>query len=150
MEDGSETDNPHEQFWYQDKEMADWTRARYEASRGKKMQYVSARINGTLIPYNSESHIKLNTRCVDEEFTVEPVFVNEARDAVSDGGHASVQPRVVILSCPVIQTGPTTFRYDPDYFGHDPKHLWSGITLCIEADGDDTYKSAVQELNIQR
>ena len=34
------------------------------------------------------------------------------------------------------------------YFGRDPKRQWTGITLCIEADGDATYKSAVQELNI--
>ena len=46
------------------------------------------------------------------------------------------------------QTGEYTFRYDPDYFGKDPKRLWTGITLCIDADGDTTYKSAVQELNI--
>ena len=42
-----------------------------------------------------------------------------------------------------------TLAYDPDYFGRDPKRLWTGITLCIEADGDSEYKSAVQELNIQ-
>ena len=41
------------------------------------------------------------------------------------------------------------FRYDPSYFGFDPERLWSGITLCIEADGDDEYKSAVQEVNIR-
>lgn len=41
-----------------------------------------------------------------------------------------------------------TFRLDPDYFGSDPKRLWSGITLCLEADGDDIYKPAVQELVI--
>lgn len=147
IEDGSETDNPHEQFWYQDKEMVDWTRARYKESLGKKMQYVSARINGELIPYNPDSHIKLNAACDTREFTIEPVFVDESRNVLSDD-HAAVSPRVVVISGPVVQTGPTTFRYDPDYFGFDPKRLWSGITLCIEADGDDTYKSAVQELNL--
>ncbi len=35
------------------------------------------------------------------------------------------------------------------YFGTDPQRLWSGITLCIEAEGDSTYKSAVQELNLR-
>lgn len=148
MEDGSVTSDPHDQFWYQDEEMARWTHVRYDASRGKKMQYVSARMDGALIPYNPESHIKLNARCGTKEFTVEPVFVNEARDSESQS-HAVVTPRVVVISGPVIQTGPTTFRYDPDYFGYDPKRLWSGITLCVEADGDSEYKSAVQELNIR-
>ena len=63
--------------------------------------------------------------------------------------HASVRPRAVLISGAAIQTGEYTFRYDPHYFGFDPKRLWDGITICIEADGDNTYKPAVQELNIQ-
>ena len=102
----------------------------------------------SITTYNPESHIKLNATISGEEFTIEPVFVDSTRNAYSDQ-HAAVRPRVVILSGPVIKTGEYTFRYDPDYFGRDPKRLWTGITLCIEADGDNRYKSAVQELNIQ-
>ena len=81
-------------------------------------------------------------------FSVVPVFTDSTRMAESDT-HAAVRPRVVVISGPVIQTGEYTFRIDPDYFGRVPKRLWDGITLCIEADGDDTYKGAVQELNLQ-
>lgn len=147
LEDGSESLDPHDQFWYQDEEMASWTRRRYEESRGKEMQYVSAKINGNLIPYNADSHIKMNLDIDGEEFSLEPVFVNESRDALSKN-HSDTRPRIVLISGPAIQTGEYTFSYDPDYFGYDPNRLWSGITLCIEADGDDRYKSAVQELNI--
>lgn len=59
-----------------------------------------------------------------------------------------MRPRVTLISGPAIQTGEYTFRYDPDYFGHDPKRLWDGITVCLEADGDDSYKPAVQELRL--
>ena len=148
MEDGTETQDPHELFWYQDEEMVSLTKARYQETRGKQMQYVSARLNSELIPYNANSHIKLNVKVKGEQFTIEPVFVDSTRTVLSDR-HAAVRPRVVLISGPAIQTGDYTFRYDPDYFGKDPKRLWTGITLCIEADGDDTYKSAVQELNIQ-
>lgn len=146
-EDGSESDNFHEQFWYFDKEMVDLTKKRYEETKGKKMQYVSAKVDDKLIPYNPESHIKLNLKLEGDEFELEPVFVDESRSAISDA-HAAVKPRIAVISGPVVQTGDYTFRYDPDYFGKDPKRLWTGITLCIEADGDDAYKSAVQELNI--
>ena len=112
------------------------------------MQYVSARIDGKLLAYDANRHIKLNTTTNTSEFSVEPVFVNADHTALSSS-HADVRPRVVLISGPAIQTGEYTFRYDPSYFGHDPKRLWTGITLCIEADGDDNYKSAVQELNIQ-
>lgn len=145
--DGHETSDVHEQFWYQDEEMVALTRSRYAESAGKKMQYVSARVDGRMLQYDSSRHIKLNAVC-GEVFTVEPVFVDESRNAESDE-HAMVHPRVVLISGPAVQTDEYTFRFDPDYFGKDPERLWSGITVCIEADGDCTYKSAVQELNIQ-
>lgn len=148
-EDGTESTDPHDCFWYQDQEMVNLTKARYEATKGKKHQYVSAKLNGKLIKYNPDSHIKLNAACDLGEFTVEPVFVDETRNALSSQ-HADVRPRVVVISGPVIQTGEYTFRYDPDYFGEDPQRMWSGITLSIEADGDQTYKSAVQELNLKK
>ena len=134
-------------FWYHDDEMVNLTKARYEASRGKKKQYVSARLDGVTIPYDTTKHIKMNARVKADEFKIEPIFVNEKRDAPSSE-HARVKPRVVLISGPAIQTGEYTFRLDPDYFGADPRRLWSGITVCIEADGDEEYKSAVQELNI--
>ena len=150
LADGAESQDPHDCFWYQDEEMVALTRARYAATRGKQMQYLSARLNGKPIPYNPNSHIKMNVKLEAgvEEFTIEPFFADSLRQE-SDGSHARVRPRVVLLSGPAIQTGEYTFRLDPGYFGFDPKRLWSGITLCLEADGDDHYKSAVQELNIQ-
>lgn len=146
-EDGFETSDPHEQFWYQDEEMAARTRARYTETRGKKKQYVSARLKGKQLTYDPERHVKINADITGETFTVEPVFVDENRAAPS-GDHAAVRPRVVLVSGPAIQTGEYTFRIDPDYFGRDPKRQWKGITLCVEADGDETYKPAVQEINI--
>lgn len=143
--DGSESTDQHDMFWYQDSEMADMTRERYLRSAGKKMQYLGARLNGEVMAYNPDSHIKIIARQPGEEFTVEPFFTTDDRITPTDG-HAAVRPRVVIVSGPVIQTGEYTFRYDPDYFGKDPERLWAGITLCLEADGDDCYKSAVQEL----
>lgn len=148
MTDGRESMNIYEKFWYQDEEMAEWTRKRYEQTRGKKMQYLSAEIKGTLIPYDSSKHIKMNAKCDGTEFTVTPVFVDESHKSATDD-HAKVTPKVTLISGPAIQIGPNRFRYDPDYFGFDPNRLWSGITLCVEADGDDQYKSAVQEINIQ-
>lgn len=150
--DGTESNDPHDQFWYQDDEMVQLTQERYALSRGKQMQYVSAKINGQLLNYDASKHIKLNsTITVDSvgEFTVEPVFVDSTRTVLSRQ-HAQVRPRVVLLSGPAIQTGEYTFRFDPDYFGNDSNRLWSGITLCIEADGDSIYKSAVQELNLRK
>ena len=153
-EDGAESQDPHDQFWYQDEEMVRLTHARYQKSLGRNTQYVSACVNGQPISYDPNSHIKLKTTvsCYSSqelpEFTVEPVFVDSTHNHPSDR-HASVRPRVVLISGAAVQTSEYTFRYDPDYFGFDPKRLWDGITLCIEAEGNGEYKSAVQEINIQ-
>ena len=152
--DGTESQDPHDQFWYQDEEMVSLARARYRQSQGKQMQYVSAIVNRQSVTYNPDSHIKLKTTipCDSSQglpvITVTPVFTDSTHNAKS-ACHAQVRPRVVLISGAAIQTGEYTFRYDSDYFGFDPKRLWDGITLCIEADGDGEYKSAVQELNIQ-
>lgn len=148
IEDGTETSNPHEMFWYQDEEMVRLTQSRYASSRGKRMQYLSAKIGGKLIKYNPDSHIKMNVSVEGDEFTLEPVFVGEDRNTLTDD-HAKVTPKVVLISGPAIQTGPFTFKVDPAYFGKDPLRQWTGITLSIEADGDSVYKSAVQELNVK-
>lgn len=147
-EDGTESDNPYEQFWYQDQEMVDMTRRRYRESLGKKMQYLGAKVNGNIVPYDTAQHIKMSVKVDGESFKVEPVFLNEDRSELSKS-HADVRPRVTLISGPAIQIGEYTFTVDKDYFGKDPKRQWSGVTVCIEADGDDRYKSAVQELNIR-
>ena len=151
LADGTESTDPHDQFWYPDDEMVALTQARYRETRGKREQYVSACIGGELIPYDPNSHIKLKATLRPDaasEFTVKPVFVNADNQTISDD-HAAVRPRVALISGAAVQTGEYTFRYDPDYFGFDPKRLWDGITLCIEADGDEVFKPAVRELNIQ-
>lgn len=147
--DGKETDDIHDCFWYFDDEMVNLTKTRYRRSLGKKMQYVSAKINGKLVEYNPMNHVKINIKCDKNEFTLEPVYVDESRmNEVKE--HAAAKPRIVLISGPAIQIGEYTFRIDPDYFGNDPLRQWSGITLCVEADGDDEYKAAVQEINVKR
>ncbi len=146
-EEGIESENPYEQFWYQDQEMVDLTRERYAKTRGKRMQYVGAKVNGEIVPYDTTKHIKMSVAIDGEKFTVEPVFFDDTRTKFSDL-HADVKPRIVLISGPAIQTGEHTFIVDRDYFGKDPRRQWTGVTVCIEADGDEEYKSAVQELNI--
>lgn len=157
--DGSETTDPHDCFWYHDSEMVENTRKRYSAAHGDIPRYVAAKINGQTADYDSTRHVKMSfpikrilpspaERIPDGfEFTVEPFFSQTDRVTPVPGSDAS-DIKVVLISGPAIQTGPYTFRYDPDYFGHDPKRLWSGITLTLEAHGDSTYMPVIQELNI--
>lgn len=146
--DGTESTDAHDMFWYQDSEMVELTKARYEATRSKKMQYISAKIDGKTIKYDSTKHIKLSVTISSDTFTIEPIFTDSTRINITNQ-HVAVKPKVVLISGPAIQIGEYSFCIDKNYFGSDPKRLWSGITLSVEADGDDEFKPAVQELNIQ-
>lgn len=144
--DGSISTDPHDQFWYFDNDMVEWTKRRYNESKGKRMRYVSCKINGKLVSYNANAHVKINETCPGDVFTIEPVFVDETRQKiVTMKGNL----RVVLISGPAIEIGENKFMVDRNYFGKDPERQWTGITLCVEADGDSEYKSAVQELNLQ-
>lgn len=124
------------------------TKQIYQRSHGKKRQWVSAEIDGKLIEYQPDKHIKMNIRLSGDQFTLKPVFVDSTMTRRSNS-HAAVKPRVVLINGPAEQVAPNTFKVDTTYFGKGPRRLWTGITLCIEADGDKTYKSAVQEINVQ-
>lgn len=146
--DGKLADNIHDCFWYFDEEMVNLTKARYTRSLGKKMQYVSAFYNGKMLEYNKNNHVKINVKCDKDIFTLEPIFVDENREKIVSE-HANSRPRIVLISGPATQVGEYTFKVDLDYFGKDIKRQWTGITLCVEADGDDEYKGAVQEISVQ-
>lgn len=157
--DGSESSDPHDCFWYHDSEMVDRTRLRYSASHSDIPRYVSAKISGQTVDYDSTRHVRMlfplrkvlptsAERIPDDfEFTVEPFFSNADRISPVAGSDTS-DIKVVLISGPAIQTGPYTFRYDPDYFGFDPKRLWSGITLTLEAPGDSIHMPVIQEINL--
>lgn len=157
--DGSESIDPHDCFWYHDNEMVEWTRRRYSAAHGDIPRYVSAKISGQTVDYDSTRHVRMSFPLrkilpssaeripVGFEFTVEPFFSNADRISPIAGSDTS-DIKVVLISGPAIQTGPYTFRYDPDYFGFDPKRLWSGITLTLEAPGDSIHMAVIQEINL--
>ena len=84
--DGSESSDPHDCFWYHDSEMVDRTRLRYSAAHGDIPRYVSAKISGQTVDYDSTRHVRMAfplrkvlptsaERIPDGfEFTVEPFF----------------------------------------------------------------------------
>lgn len=135
-------------FWYQDKEMVALTKARQKATQGKRHQYVSAKLGGALLPYDSTQHIRVKGQWTIDTLRLEPVFVDATHTQLSDA-HAATTPRAVLISGAAREVAPNTFVRDEAYFGNDPKRLWDGVTFCIEADGDKKYKSAVREINFQ-
>ena len=144
--------DPHDAFWYFDKEMASLTEERYAATRGRRNQYVSIAQNGELLAYRPESHVKLSAPFLPDEdgvtFRLEGVFVDSTRTALSDDHAKGAVPRFCVVSGPCVQVSNGVFRLQFYCTGLSNRRRWNGITLCVEADGDRRYKSAVQEINV--
>lgn len=99
--DGSESSDPHDCFWYHDSEMVDRTRLRYSAAHGDIPRYVSAKISGQTVDYDSTRHVRMSfplrkvlptsaERIPDGfEFTVEPFFSNADRISPVAGSDTS-------------------------------------------------------------
>lgn len=111
--DGSESIDPHDCFWYHDNEMVEWTRRRYSAAHGDVPRYVSAKISGQTVDYDSTRHVRMlfplrkvlptsAERIPDDfEFTVEPFFSNADRISPVAGSDTS-DIKVVLISGPAI------------------------------------------------
>ena len=138
----------HDGFWYFDREMATLTQAHQRAFSGKRVQYVSAKFDGSLLPFDAKQHVRVKGLWSSDTLQLEPVFVDSTHTQLTDA-HAATTPRAVLISGAAIEIAPNTFVKDPDYFGNDPKRLWDGVTFCVMADGDKRYKSAVREINFQ-
>ena len=134
-------------FWYQDKEMVNLSR-KSKVESGKKMQYVSAKVDGQLLPFDGKQHVRVKGVWTADTLRLEPVFVDSTHTLPTDA-HAKTTPRVYLISGAAIEIAPNTFVRDPNYFGNDPKRMWDGVTFCVMADGDKKYKSAVREINFQ-
>lgn len=134
-------------FWYFDKEMAEMSR-KSKAENRKQMQYVSAKVDGQLLPFDGKQHVRVKAQWTADTLRLEPVFVDSTHTLLSDA-HAKTTARAYLISGAAIEIAPNTFVRDPNYFGNDPKRLWDGVTFCVMADGDKKYKSAVREINFQ-
>ncbi len=150
---GAYAGDPHDAFWYFDREMASLTEARYAETKGKKMQYLGFRHGGKTLPYDPKRHVKTHALLVleaDDTFTVEAFFTDESHEKASEA-HAATRPIVRWISGPAIELGNGRFRLDRSRLGtnESSQPRWGGITLCAEALGDGEYKSAVAELNLK-
>lgn len=142
--------NPHDAFWYFDKEMAELTENIYRQEQDKAPQYVGFVQEGQLLTYNEDAHVRVAARFLPQAdgltFHLKPVYVNEEHTALS-GQHASAPPMITRICGPVRKVNDTTFTVCFYRMGMYNKRRTGSITLLASSDGDSRYKGAVQELS---
>lgn len=144
--------NPHDAFWYFDKEMAELTEERYQQERGKKPQYIGFMQEGQLLSYHPESHVKVTPRFLPGEdgltFHLKAVYTDSLHASLSQE-HASALPEITRICGPVQKVNDTTFTVRFYRMGMHNIRRTGEICLLASNDGDSRYKSAVQELSFR-
>ena len=142
----------HDAFWYFDREMAEATEARYAEERGKEQLYLSVEQQGRLVGYDAKRHVKANPRFQPDAdgvtFHLKPVFTDSLRQSEvypKVKGH----PYIERICGPVKVVDDTTFTVDFYRMGTDNPRRTADVCLVACYDGDERYKSAVQELTIR-
>ena len=144
--------DPHDAFWYFDREMAEITEERYRQERGKKPQYLGFMQSGQLLSYNPQSHVRISARFLPEEdgltFHLKAVYTDSLHTALSDE-HASTPPEITRICGPVQKVNDTTFTVRFYRMGMYNTRRTGDICLLASNDGDKSYKSTVQEFSFR-
>ena len=144
--------DPHDAFWYFDREIAEATEARYTQSRGKKEQYLGFEQNGSLLTYDKKQHVRVQPRFNPEAdgitFHLKAVCTDSLRTKLSDE-HTDATPVISRICGPVEKVNDTTFMVSFYRMGMNNPRRTSDICLLASQTGDRKYKSAVQEVSIR-
>lgn len=147
---GAYKGDPHDAFWYFDREMAELTESIYREERGKQPQYLCFVQDGKLLSYDEKAHQRVAASFLPEAdgltFCLKAVYTDSTYRSVTER-HAAVSPTITRICGPVKQLDDTTFRVSFYRMGLYNRKRTGSITLLAASPGDRHYKSTVQELS---
>lgn len=142
----------HDAFWYFDEEMAEATENYYARESGKKSQYLGFVKDGKPLLFDKNLHAGIITELSPEKegltFHVKAVFTDSLRQNLSEN-HSSNQPSISVICGPVRKIDDSTFTICFNRVGLDNDKRSGDIWLLARSQGDKTYKSTVQQLNLR-
>ncbi len=136
--------DPHDAFWYFDREMAELTEARYAESAGKKTQTVGATQNGQLLPEDTKRGR------MTAQFLPEADGVTFHLNATyTSAEHGKAKPRIEVINGPVEKVNENTFRIVQYAAGWDnPRRSFSCLLVAV-ADADKNYRGCVMPIEVK-
>lgn len=141
----------HDAFWYFDKEMAEQTEAYYSRENNKQSQFIGFYQDGQKMKYHAEAHgkyrVRLETLGSDLKFNIAAQYTDTLREKTTNN-HSKEKIRIYPLCGPVKQIDDSTFTIRFYHMGLDNKRRTSSIWLIAQGNGDDVYKTSVQEISI--
>lgn len=144
--------DPHDAFWYFDKEIAEATEAYYAREWGKKEQYIGFLQNGKLLSFNEKLHARTTGTFEPEAdsltFHLKAAFTDTLRSRLSTD-HAAGKPIISRICGPVQKLNDSTFTVRFYRMGLNNQKRTGDIWLFAHHPGDKRYKSSVQQFNLQ-
>ena len=136
--------------WVFDEEQANATEAYYASVRSKQPQHIGLEQNGKILK-PSTAHANYNLSFNPEKdgitFHVKAFFADTSRINPTDN-HATTPLLINRICGPVVKIDDTTFRLRFYRMGFDNPKRSSDIWLLAMNNGDDKYKSIVQQMNL--
>ncbi len=141
----------HDAFWYFDKDMAELTEAYYSRENNKQSQFIGFYQDGQKMKYHAEAHGKYRVRLEaldsDLKFNISAQYTDTLREKTTNN-HSKEKIKIYPLCGPVKQIDDSTFTIRFYHMGLDNKRRTSSIWLIAQGNGDDVYKTSVQEISI--
>lgn len=143
--------DPHEAFWYFDREMADLTERCYAETDGKRPVYIGFEQQGAPLRYDETLHARIRGRFRPEAdgmtFHLRAFFTDSLRQRPASAHPAGV-PTISRICGPVEMLDDTTFRIRFDRGTMGNPRRGTEIWLVAAHPADATYKGAVQQIVI--
>jgi hypothetical protein len=143
--------DPHDAFWYFDREIAEATEKYYAKARGEKEPYIGYIQNGKLLHFDPNLHARINGAFEPEAdgltFRIKAVFTDTLRLNVVKGNHRDI--RIDRICGPVEKVNDTTFTVCFYRMGLNNPRRTGDIWLMAYHKGDGEYNSSVQQINIR-
>lgn len=144
--------DPHDAFWYFDREMAELAERRYAETRGKKPLCIGFAQSGEPLPYDERLHARIRGRFRPEADGVTfrlQAFFSDSTHRNPTANRPAGEPRIGRICGPVEQIDDTTFRIRFGRGTLDNARRGGELWLLAEHPGDHRHKSAVQQLLIE-
>lgn len=143
--------NKDSAFWYFDREMAQATEKYYGKVRNKKEQYIGFTQGGELLGFNPESHARITATFQPESdgltFCMNAVYTDSSR-VFRSNEHSRKKIKLSRICGPVEQVNDTTFTIRFYRMGLDNPKRTPSFWLLAESEGDEEYKSTVQQFTM--
>lgn len=143
--------NRHDAFWYFDKEMAEVTENYYKEKPNRKEQYISFLSEGKWLDFNKDSHSQyefMPNIADDLTFSISAIYSDD-RHVKPTQNHSKEKIRIHKVNGPVEKVNDTTFVVQFYRTGFNNIKRTGGICLYAQSQGDDNYKSAVQQIYLK-